>query len=450
MAENDAYDLIVIGGGPGGYIAAERAGARGKKVLLIEQAELGGVCLNEGCIPSKTLLNSAKLYRKIQHAAAFGVHVEGASFDLPAVMARKAKVVKTLVKGVAYQMKRHHVEVVTGRARLVDSRTVAVGDQQFEARSIIIATGSSAAPLPVAGADLPHVITSKDALELEDLPSDLVVVGGGFIGIELASFFSAVGVNVTVIEMLPEILPYADPELAQAFRKHLRDVTFHLGAKVEEITAAGVTLSTGEASETVVADRVLACVGRRPNVEGLGLEEIGVDFDAKGIRVDDQMQTSIPNVYAVGDVTGILLLAHSASRMGEVAVSNMFGDADQMRYGAIPWVAYTDPELAGVGLTEAQAAAEGRTVQVAQLPFRANGRFLAEHEREPGVCKVIVDAESKLLLGVHMIGPSASEIIYGAAAMIEAELRVADIRELVFPHPTVSEIFRDTIWEVPA
>ena len=447
MSEN-TYDLIVIGAGPGGYIAAERAGAKGKKAVLIEKEHLGGVCLNRGCIPSKTLLYSAKLFTQARHSQVYGVYVENSYFDLSQVMARKQKTVETLRRGIAFQMKRHHVEVVQGEATLVDRHTVQVNGSQYRADNIIIATGSSPIQPPIPGADQPHVLTSDQILDIDALPESLVIIGGGVIGCEFASFFSSVGVKVAVIEMLPEILPMMDAELATMLRKSMKGVDFHIGCKVQCIVADNVTYDQDGKQHTIAADKVLMAIGRKPNVAGLGLEKVGVDFDRRGIKVNDRLQTNIPGIYAIGDVNTKSMLAHAASRMGEVAVNNMFGRPDVMRYQAIPWVVYTMPEIASVGLTETQAAAQGIATQTASLPMTANGRFLAENEGKRGLWKVIVDAQTQALLGVHIIGAAASELIYGAAAMIEDEFRVQDIEEVVFPHPTVSELFKDTLFEI--
>jgi dihydrolipoamide dehydrogenase len=444
------YDLIILGAGPGGYVAAERAAARGKSVLLIERAWLGGVCLNEGCVPSKTLLYSAKVFRNAHHSSDYGVDVGTPVFRLEGAMARKRAIMEKLRGGIAYMMKAHKVTVVMGEGTLSDRNTVAVDGTNYTGDNIMIATGSTPIRPPIPGADLPHVMTSTEVLEIEKLPKRIVVIGGGVIGMEFACFFSGVGVEVTVVEMLPEILPSMDVDLAKQLRKALK-VSYQLGCRVEEITATTVRFSKGDAMQEVEADAVLMSIGRFTNTKGIGLEAAGVDFDRRGIRVDEQMRTNIPNIYAVGDVTGLSPLAHSASRMGEVAVNAMCeeregnhrGVRDRMRYHAIPWVVYTDPELAGVGHTEASAKAAGLEVEVGQYQMKANGRFLAEHESGGGVCKVVFDKTSRVLLGVHMIGGVCSEMIFGAAAMIEAEFRVQEIQELVFPHPTVSEVFRE-------
>jgi dihydrolipoamide dehydrogenase len=443
------FDVIIIGGGPGGYLAAERAGAAGKKTLLVEKDQrLGGVCLNRGCIPTKALLNSAKIYHLARHSAEQGVSVDDARFDLARAMAWKAKTVTTLTKGVEYRMKRHGVQVVTGAAKLRDRGVVSVEEQEYRAADVIIATGSSPVMLTLPGAEQNRVLTSDELLEIRELPGNLAIVGGGVIGIEFASLFTMLGVGVTVVEMLPEILPNFDPDIAALMRSVMKGCTFLTGSRVVAVEAGGVRVATADAQMLCPADMVLLAVGRKPNVNHIGLEEAGVDFDATGIRVDDRMRTNLPNVYAVGDVTGRSLLAHSAYRMGEVAVNTILQRPDRMRYDAIPWVVYGSPELSGVGLTEATAKKRGRRVKVASLQMRANGRFLAEHGGDKGICKVVVDAETDVLVGVTVMGGSSSEMIYGAAAMIEAEFRVKDVKDIVFPHPTVSEIIKDVLWEL--
>ena len=449
MMANATYDLIIIGAGPGGYIAAERAGAKGKKALLIEKGHLGGVCLNEGCIPSKTLLYSAKLFAQACNSEAYGVTVENPRFNLANAMAHKGEVVQRLRDGVAFQMKRQKVEVLQGEASFVDRQTVQVNGVQYQGENVMIATGASPVHAPVPGADGAHVLTSTEILEIEKLPENLTIIGGGVIGCEFASFFSNVGVNVSVVEMLPEIIPTLDGEFASMLRRSMKEVSFHLGCTVESIGADSVTYRQNGKSTTISCDLVLMSVGRKPNLGGLGLEKIDVDYDDQGIKVNEVMQTNIPGIYAVGDVTGISMLAHAASRMGEVAVKHIVGERDIMRYHAVPWVVYTYPEVAWVGLTEAEAQEKGIEVKCAKLPMTANGRFLAESAGKRGMCKVVVDAQTHVLLGVQMIASACSEIIYGAASMIEDEFRAQDIQDVIFPHPTVSEIFKDTLYGLP-
>lgn len=442
------YDLIVIGAGPGGYVSAERAGAKGLKTLIVEKSHLGGVCLNCGCIPTKTLLNSAKKYKQAKSSEGFGVFTDNARLDYPKAMEWKRSVIEKNRVGVAYQMKRHKVDVVSGEARFLSPRKIEVGGDIYEGEKIIIATGSRPFVPLIPGADNPKVLTSTDLLELEEVPERLIVIGGGVIGLEFASLFSTLGSEVHVVEMLDTIVPNMDAEIGKMLQRSLSGVKFHLGAKVESIDGGKVNFVQKGEEKSLEGDYVLMSVGRRSNVQGMDFEKIGLDFDGRGIKVNEYMQTNLPGVYAVGDVTGKSLLAHSAYRMGEVAVNHICSKKDRMRYDAIPWVVYTSPEAAGVGLSENEAREKGFDIEIATLPMRANGRFLAEHGNEPGICKIIVDKKHNIVLGVHMLGNGTSELIAGATVMMEAELRVDDIREIVFPHPTLSEIIKDTLWEL--
>ncbi len=443
------FDLIIIGAGPGGYEMAERAGHRGQNVLLIEKADLGGVCLNHGCIPTKTLLNSAKHYVHAKEASAFGVTTGEVSIDLKKVMAWKQEVIQTLRAGIAGLMKKSKVTVLKGEAKFIGPGKVEVDGEVHEGKNVVIATGGSPFVPPIPGADQEHVMTSKEILNLEELPKSLVVIGGGVIGIEFASFFSSLGVKVDIIEMLDEIIPFMDRGQAKRFRAALRGkVDFNLGCKVTSIDGNDVKYTDQKGAEqSIHADIVLMSVGRVPNLGNMGFEEARLDFDRKGIKTDDQMRTNLPNVYAIGDVTGKSQLAHSATRMGEVALNTILGKADRFRTNAIPWAVYSMPEIAGCGLTEKQAKEAGFNPESATLPLMMSGRFLAENGKKgPGQVTVVKDANTDVLLGVHMFGGYSSEIIWGVAAMIEAELRIQDIQEIVFPHPTVGEVIRSTMF----
>lgn len=445
------YDLIVIGSGPGGYVAAERAGRMGKKVLLIERDQLGGVCTNHGCIPTKSLLNAAKLYRHARESQAMGIVAQSVSFDLATAMAWKRQTVETLRNGIQFLVKSAKVDVVFGEAQCIDPHRVAVGETIYDGKYLIVATGSSPAIPPIQGVDLPHVLTSDDILEIDSIPDSLVIIGGGVIGIEFASFFSSLGTKVSVIEMLDEIVPLMDVEFAKLLRRDMKGVEFYLGCTVKAIDKDGVHFVDAKGkSTTIAAELVLLSVGRRPNLSAL--EQLDLAVDRTGVIVDERMRTNIPNVYAIGDVNGRSLLAHSASRMAEVAVSNIFGtDRQRMRYHAIPWAVYGIPEAAGCGLTEQEGNKSARNIVTATTQMRANGRFLAEQgKRSAGLCKVVVDAQTQAIVGIHLLGPYSSEIIWGAAALIEAELRVQDVQEIVFPHPSVSEVIKDTIMALAA
>ena len=446
-------DLAIIGGGPAGYVAAERAGSKGLKVVLFEKRELGGVCLNEGCIPTKTLLYSAKVYDTAVHGDKYGVFAKDATFDFGKIVERKNRVVRRLVGGVGAKMKAHGVQVVKGAAT-IDGRSaegikIVCEGETYLAANLLVCTGSEAFVPPIPGlkeaGDV--IMTNREVLALKEQPKSLVIIGGGVIGMEFASFYNSLGTQVTVVEMLPEILGGLDKELSAMLRGIYakKGVAFNLSCKVTKIDGNVVTYVDSEGVEhTVSGDKILVSVGRRPVTAGFGLETLGVELHRGGIKVDNKMRTNVPGVFAAGDVTGFSLLAHTASREGEVVVNNLTGREDTMRYDAIPGVVYTNPEISGVGLTEEQAKERGIAYKVASLPMAYAGRFVAENEGGNGVCKVIVGEQYGEVLGVHMLGNPSSEMIYGACIAIEGELTLKELEEVVFPHPTVSEIFKET------
>lgn len=451
---SNKFDIAILGGGPAGYVAAERAGAKGMRVILFDKRALGGVCLNEGCIPTKTLLNSAKVLENAKEASKYGVQLEGSIMaDFGKIMKRKDKVVRKLVAGVKAKMKHAKAEVVMAEAVVKEKRgdviTLVADGNEYQATRLLVCSGSEAAVPPILGLDSSNVLTNREILQLKTLPKSLVIIGGGVIGSEFADFFNAMGTKVTVIEMLSEILTGVDEDIAAFVRKEFtqRGIDYHLNAKVTELKGKEVFFEKDGELQSITGDEVLLSVGRRPNVAGVGLENIGVEFTPKGIKIDENCRTNIPNVYAAGDVTGFSLLAHTASREAEVAVNHMLGRKDVMRYQAIPGVVYTHPEIAGVGLTESAAKAKGIEVETRQLPMAYAGRFLAENEGKDGFCKVIVGKKYKEILGIHMVGGACSEMIWGACALIEAQFRVQDVEEVVFPHPTVSEIIKETIFQ---
>jgi len=442
------YDLIVIGGGPGGYMAAERAGHAGLSVLLIEKRELGGVCLNEGCIPSKTLLHSAKIYDYALHGEDYGVKVERATIDHKYVIARKNKVVDSLVRGVKALMKANKVTVIQGEAYIVNSTSVKVSDKVYDAKRLIIASGSVPVIPPIAGVSeglkQGFVLTSREILDLEEIPENLVIVGGGVIGLEMASYYNSVGSNVTVIEMLPKIGGPIDPEIASILQNNYqkKGIKFMLGTRVSAVTENEVIFDGGQ----IFADKVLLSIGRKPFVEGFGLENTGVAIERGAVKTDSNSLTSVPNIYAVGDVNGVYMLAHAAYREAEVAVNHILGKHDIMRYDAMPSVIYTSPEVACVGETEESAKMKGIDFASVTVPMVYSGRYLAENSVTDGICKVIVDKKYNSIIGVHIIGSYASEIILSACTMIEMQMRIDDVKEVVFPHPTVSEIIREAVF----
>ncbi len=449
------YDVIILGGGPGGYIAAERLGEKGKKVLLVEKEYLGGTCLNVGCVPTKTLLNSAKYYLHAKEGAKFGVKAEGVSFDWSAMQAWKTEVVEKLRGAIALTEKKLGVEVAQATGRLVGPGKVEVNGVVHGAAAVILATGSSPVMPPIPGAkDNPAVVDSTGLLAIGQVPASLCVIGGGVIGVEFASLFSALGSKVEVVEMMDEIVPFMDKEHAPILRRAMKAVSFKLGCRVERIEGGTVVYRTKDGQEAKSpADLVLMAVGRRPNLSGWGGQEAGLDMTPKGIVVDERMRTNLPGVWAIGDVTGKSLLAHSAYRMAEVAVTDILSGggaakgADRMRYDAVPWAVYGIPEAAGIGITEQEAAARGIAVKTSSLPLRVSGRFAAENGfAAPGGVKLIVEAGTERVLGVHVVGSYASEMIWGAAPVIEQQMSVADLRQMIFPHPSVCEAIREAAW----
>jgi dihydrolipoamide dehydrogenase len=452
------FDLIVLGGGPGGYLAAERAGEAGLATLLIEKNKLGGVCLNEGCIPSKTLLNSAKIYDHAANGAKYGVTSSDAKIDQSAVVARKNKVVKNLVAGIRGQLKSKKVTVKEGFGTIVGRSpegiiTVAVGEEKFEGKQLLIATGSEAVVPPIPGVregmQDGSVVTNREILDLETIPESMVVVGGGVIGLEMANYFSTVGTRVTVVEMLDHIAGVADRELSSVLQKSFekKGIVFHLGCQVTAVENGKVSFKD-KAGNVAQADSqvTLMSVGRRPVSQGFGLENIPVLVERGRIVTDAQGRTNVPGVYAVGDVNGVWMLAHAAYREAEVAINTILGKKDVMRYQAMPSVIYTNPEMAFVGETEETCKEKGIEYKKVTLPMNFSGRYMAENEAGDGLIKLLIDPVHQRLLGCHMIGSYASEIILSAGILVETEMRIDHMKELIFPHPTVGEIIREAIF----
>lgn len=449
------YDLIVIGGGPGGYLAAERAGQAKLKTLCMEERHLGGTCLNEGCIPTKTLLHSGKLFSHAKHSEAYGVHVQNVTIDHNAVIDRKEKVIHTLVSGVAAGLKASHVEVVDAKGiitgRSAEGYTVEANGAVYTAKNLIVATGSSCAVPPIPGLKeglaSGFVPTNKEMLELRQLPEHLVVLGGGVIGLEMATYYAMAGVNTTVVEMMDHIGGPSDRDMVKILQKNCEAEGMHflLNAKVTEVKSGAVIYEQGGKTCELPADKVLLSIGRRPNSAGFGLENIGVMMERGAVVTNERMQTNVPGVYAVGDVNGKAMLAHTAYREAEVAVNNILGKRDRMRYNAIPSVLYTVPELSSVGETEESAKAKGYDVKVIKIPMSYSGRYIAENEGGNGICKLVFDKAHDTLLGAQVLANSSSEFIVAAGICIELELTAADMKELVFPHPTVAEILREAV-----
>lgn len=446
------YDIAIIGGGPAGYNAAEKAAGGGLKTILFEKKALGGVCLNEGCMPTKTLLYSAKTLDNIKSASKYGISVEGdVSFNFGKIIARKDKVVRKLTAGVKLKLSNANVTVVDGEAIVSgeDNGKIRVtsGEQVYSVQHLLVCTGSETVIPPIKGLSDIDYWTSKEALAIKELPASLTVIGGGVIGIEFASFFNSMGVKVTVVEMMPEILGAMDREISAMLRADYakKGIDFYLNTQVVEVSATDVTIEKEGQTQKIPAERILVSVGRKANTANLGLESLDIELSKKGVTVNEYMQTSHPRVYACGDITGRSLLAHTAIREGEVAVNHILGVADVMSYKAIPWVVYTNPEVAGAGCTEDELDAAGIAYRVLKLPMAYSGRFVAENETSSGLCKLIVD-DTDRIIGCHMLGNPASELIVLATLAIEKGYTVQEFQKTVFPHPTVGEIIRETLF----
>ncbi len=450
-------DVCVIGTGPGGYVAAIRGAQLGLKVAVVEREELGGVCLNRGCIPTKAMLRSADLLTTFMHSADFGILAENVRVDYAKVLARKDKVVKQLVGGVASLLESNGVQVIRGSGRLVERRKVLItgaNEAAISAKNVIIATGSEPASLPIKGASGSGVIDSDGALELREVPQSMLVIGGGAVGAEWANIFGAFGSQVTLVEMLPTLLPLEDEDMGRALARSLsrRGITVHTDAKLEEISdgddgkkVGTLTLKDGK-QERVAADMVLIGVGRKPNTEGLGLDDVGVKTDRRGfVEIDDHLRTSVPNVYAIGDVSGKQLLAHLASHQGITAMETIAGQDKTMDYKAVPSCTFTHPEVATVGLSEREARDKGYDVRVGKFPLAASGRAMTYGDTD-GLVKVVADGKYGELLGVHIIGPSASDMIPEAVLGIRLEATLEDITGTIHAHPTMAESVMEAAW----
>ena len=454
----ELFDLIVIGGGPGGYLCAERAAQGGMKVALFEERALGGTCLNEGCVPTKTLLNSAKLYRHATESEAFGVTAEKVTLDHAKVVERKNKVVHTLVSGVKGTMKGCKVTVIDKRAaiegRAEGGFAVKAGDDTYTAKRLVLASGSETVVPPIPGLkegiSSGFVVTNREVLDRKELPRELVVIGGGVIGLEMACYFASVGVHVTVIEMMPKIAGPTDPAICKVLMDEYgkRGMEFKLSCKVLEVTKDSVLYEEAGEKKDVKCDLVLLSAGRKPFTQELGVEKLGLEMNRAAIVTDSHMCTNVAGVYAIGDCNGKLMLAHTAYREAEVAVNHMLGVKDEMRYNVIPSVIYTDPEVASVGETSESAKAKGLDVKEVELPMLYSGRYVAENENGKGFIKLVVDTNKNCLIGCHMVGSYASEIIMTAAMMVDTELPPQRLKKLVFPHPTVGEIIREAMFKI--
>ncbi len=441
--------IIVIGSGVGGYVAAIRAAQLGAKTTLIEKAEtLGGTCLNRGCIPTKALLRSAEVLSLAKGAEAFGVHIEKASLDFPSAMKWKGATVSRLVNGVSSLMRKNKRTVVKGTGTIIDPKTVMVVEskEMIKGDNILIATGSKSLKIPIKGIDEPGVMTSDDALALEKLPQSILIIGGGVVGLEFAQIFFRMGARISIIEMMPQILPAEDAELASILERALKKEGIEIvtSASVASIASnrqgekvVSFTTKEGKTEERTVAT-VLVAVGRGPNTDGLGADKIGLKMERDRIVVNERMETNVPGVYASGDVVGRMMLAHVAMEEGKCAVENIMGMSTRVNYNVVPRCTYTTPEVASVGLTEAEAKKKHPDVKVGRFPFVASGRALTLNAPE-GMVKYVVDSKYGEILGVHILGPEASELIAEAVLAMQMENTYKDIGSCIHAHPTLSE-----------
>jgi dihydrolipoamide dehydrogenase len=448
-------DILIIGGGPGGYTAAIRAAQLGAKVVVIEEDKLGGVCLNKGCIPTKSFYKNAQMINELNRSEEFGIELNGFAININKMLQRKQQIIDRLNSGIGQLLKANSIEVIFGKASLITKEIVEIttnsGDiQRIRAKNIIIATGSIPVKPPIPGIDLPGVMTSDDILDNDRIPQTLIVIGGGVIGIEFAGIFNAMGSKVTILEFLPRILANLDGEISKKMALSLKKkgINIENEARVTEIikTENGFeVLIEGKKGQILIpVEAVLVSTGRAPNLEGLNLDSLGIEYDRKGIKVNESYQTSIPHIYAIGDVIGGQMLAHVASGEGIAAVENIMGLKGHMDYNAIPGCVFTFPEVATVGLSEEEAKSMDMNYNSSKFMFGANGKALTMGEDE-GFVKVLADAGTGKIIGAHIMGPHASDLIHEAVLAIGNKMTIDEITKCVHAHPTLSETFLEAV-----
>ena len=445
------YDLVVLGSGPGGYVAAIRAGQLGMKVALVEKDQIGGVCLNWGCIPSKALLRNAEVLRLFQHSEDFGITVDNLKFDFGKAIDRSRNVVQKLTTGINFLLKKNNVEKIEGMGSLKDSTNVEIGGgaHTLPTKNVILATGARPRPMPSLHVDRRVVITSREALERRDVPSKVVIVGGGATGVEFAYLYSTYGADVTIVELLPNLLPSEDRdisiEMEKAFTK--QGISIMTGSTVDKVqigsSKTSVFISNTTGTTELLCDKILSAVGLQGNIENIGIENIGIETNKGYIDIDDKMETNVPSIYAIGDVTGKLLLAHVASAQAITAVETIAGlNPPNLDYQSMPRATYCHPQVASFGLTESQARELGHDVKIGTFPFSASGKAIALGETE-GIVKLVIDTELGDLLGAHMIGPEVTELLGELSMTKLLEGTNKELGWLVHPHPTISEVVKE-------
>lgn len=438
------YDVTIIGGGPGGYVAAIYASQLGARVALVEKDRLGGTCLNRGCIPTKSLLRSAGVLQQARRASEFGLEIDHIEVNLPQIIARKNNIVDGLLAGINHLTLAGNISIYKGAGRIVSPTLVKVNDEEIPTKRIIIATGSETASLPIPGLDLSGVVTTDEMLDVTKLPKSLIVIGGNVVGVEFATIFNAFGTKVTILEMRPFLLESVDLEISQRFAQILRrqGITIITSATVKAIMQEGtmtkVVWDTPEGERGIEAQMVLMATGRSPYTEGLGLTELGMKMKRRAITVNERLETNIPNIYAIGDVIGGHMLAHVASYEGKIAVENALGHSRRVDYQAVPICVFTHPEIAGVGLTENEAKTRGLSYKVSSFPFSACGRAYTMRETM-GMVKMVCEAESGRVLGMHIMGPHADDLIAEGVLAVKCSLTAKDIADTMHAHPTLPE-----------
>lgn len=444
-------DLVIIGGGPGGYVAAIRASQLNMQVTLVEKNSLGGTCLNRGCVPTKAYYQSAQILRSLQHLDTFGINLGPSSFELTTTWERKEQIVQQLTQGIAGLLTANGVEIINGEASITSSQQVTVNGQTIDTERILIATGSSASSLPIPGVDLPNVVNSDQLLDVTTVPERLVIIGGGVIGLEFASIFQAFGSQVTVFEFLPDLLAGVDKEISKRLRILLKrqEIDIVTGARVQSITPSEtglmVTAATSKGDIVAAANTVLVATGRRPYLANLGLGVAGVATTPQGFIITNKdFQTNVPSIYAIGDVIGGAMLAHVASDEGRVAVERMAGIDSEVAYHAIPAVVFTSPEVATVGLSEEAAKEQGLSYRVGKCPFGANSKAVAMRETD-GLVKVLADATTGVIIGAHIMGPHAADLLGAASLAVKERLTAEEVASTIHAHPTLSEAWLEAV-----
>ncbi|WP_273325637.1 dihydrolipoyl dehydrogenase [Vallitalea guaymasensis] len=450
-------DITIIGGGPGGYVAAIQAAKLGANVVLVEKERVGGTCLNYGCIPTKAIVRSSEVYRELKEADKFGLHADNISVDMKKVIDRKSDIVNQLVGGIEYLLEKNNVKVIKGTGEIIDKNIVFAKNNKLEAtinsKNIIIATGSKTSMIPIKGIDLDNVITSKEALELDTLPEKLVIVGGGIIGMEFAFIYSSFGVDVSVVEFLENTLLSCDKDVCDEINTIAKNsgIKLYTSSRVESIIKSEddkciVSFTEDKETKFITADKVLMAVGRQPSYKNIGLEKLNIEMDerTKGIKVNDKMQTNIPNIYAIGDVTNIIQLAHVASHQGIVAVKNILGTETKMDYNVVPSAIFTNPEIAMVGVSENMAQKDGIDIEIGKFPFAANGKALTLGDSN-GFVKIIKDKSTGKVIGGSIIGPHATDLIAEITLAIKNGLTTNEIIETIHAHPTTAESIHEAV-----